>query len=285
MSKMNNVDIMAVCHDIDFLRKKIFGEISVLESGFYRKGSTDTHIMNILRGDIKKFTSLCEQAHDAFHSFDNANECLLLGHKYESLVKRCRFFGKDHMITESRMTHTFDEYDPDLDYNESGALLVQSMQDPEPKIRKVSPLFNSHNNIVYKAGGMYSGKNFAMGNTIEEAPIRLLHAGDMYSRAVRDFSFVIDAENGLYAIPFGYATYYRISDNPEDANASYDFGISNSDRTRNVIIIKATKPIKRNTEIVLWKDHDKFANVVDPSNFVNRSKRQILEPSENYKFV
>jgi len=76
----------------------------------------------------------------------------------------------------------------------------------------------------------------------------------------------VDYANRIYAIPFGYGTCYRNSKEfGVEGNAAYYFDDSNPKYP--LIIITATKKIKKGHEIVLTSTEEDFENEVRPGQF------------------
>ena len=122
---------------------------------------------------------------------------------------------------------------------------------------------NTNNKIVYKNGKMYAGQFFGKGDVIEECPIRLIHEEDLYSKTIRDFAFEIDRTKGLYAVPFGYASYYRNSkESGLEPNASYTFDLGTD-----FIQICADVNISKGDEIILMARDEDFGNEIKPGQF------------------
>ena len=124
---------------------------------------------------------------------------------------------------------------------------------------------NTDNKIMYKGGRMIAGQFFGKGDHIETCPIRLIYEKDLYSENIRDFAFTIDKGKGIYAIPFGYASFYRNSKSCNvEPNADYEYV---DDPNGSYINIFAINNIKKGHEIVLISDESDFANEVKPGQF------------------
>ena len=149
------------------------------------------------------------------------------------------------------------------------------------KIKKVLPwCSNSSNKIFYKDGRIFAGKRYSANDIIEEAPMRIIHVEDTYSRPIRDLTFEVDGENGIYAIPFGYAIYYRIDEN--SPKASYDFVYEPKTGT-GYVVIRALKPIMKGDEITIIKDSNKFSNkLYDRFTAANGLVQDV--PIKNFRF-
>jgi hypothetical protein len=190
------------------------------------------------------------------------NEALSLSKRTEAIVKEYKF--RNHIIKEG-FENPFDEVGDrtiDTRYEE----MVEIDPDKDMKISKVR-LWNNNtdNKIVYRNGRMYAGQFFGRGDVIERCPVRLMYEKDMYSENIRDFAFTIDKLKGIYAIPFGYASFYRNSKTSvSPANADYEYI---NDGNGSYIKIYAINNIKKNNEIVLKADGLEYANEIKPGQF------------------
>ena len=135
------------------------------------------------------------------------------------------------------------------------------------KIRKVrvwKPVDRS--NVVFHKGKVIAGKTFYPGDLIETCPVRLITGLEMYSEKIREFAFDVDPENGIYAIPFGLASYYRDSKGFNlKGNAGYEY--EQMKGCQPVIKIVATRMIRKGSEVVLESDADEFENEVKAGQF------------------
>ena len=112
---------------------------------------------------------------------------------------------------------------------------------------------------------MIAGQFFGKGDHIETCPVRLIYEKDLYSENIREFAFTIDKSKGIYAIPFGYASFYRDSKTCNlEPNADYEYV---DDPSGSYIKIYAINNIKKGNEIVLLSDESDFANEVKPGQF------------------
>ena len=154
------------------------------------------------------------------------------------------------------------------------------------KISKVR-LWNSNtdNKIMFKNGVMIAGQYFGRGDTIESCPIRILYEKDLYSENVRSFVFPIDQKRGLYAVPFGYATFYRNSlECKKEPNAEYEVVLTD-DIKDSYIKIKATKRIRKGDEIILSSDESDFVNEIKPGQFEYEEDGKKYVSTKNFKFL
>ena len=121
---------------------------------------------------------------------------------------------------------------------------------------------NVNGKILCKDGAMYAGINFIPGDIIEECPIKMLNASDMYSKNIRDISF--EVSDGVYALPYGYANCYKTTyDSGKIGNIDYDYKVGD-----NIIKFYAIKRIKPNEELVLLvEDGEEMENVIKNGQF------------------
>ena len=183
----------------------------------------------------------------------------------ESIVTESTY----HKLYESGFTNPFDD---DLSTEGMNAAAMEYDTDPEEKddelrIRRVR-MWNSDtkNKIMFVNGKMIAGQHFDKGDIIERCPCQLISAKSLYSEEVRKFAFTIDYARRIYAIPFGYGTCYRNSQEyGVDGNASYYFDSSNPQFP--CIVIVATKRIKKGHEIVLLSTDEDFENEIKPGQF------------------
>lgn len=138
--------------------------------------------------------------------------------------------------------------------------------------------------IIYKNGKIVAGKLFGVGDTIETCPIRLISNKDLYSNTIREFAFPIDVKNGIYAVPFGYASYYR-NEKTSSSAANADYEYDDSEPKFPCIHIKATSKIPKNCEIVLSSDSMEYGNELTPDHFHYSDKDSVMHSVKNFKFV
>lgn len=143
----------------------------------------------------------------------------------------------------------FDTYDPD-DQPITPAIGMK----PRVQVSSVRPYISKAKNIL-KNGGMYADRSYSAGDLLEEAPVRIIHIEDTYSRPIRDLSFEVDAEQGIYAIPMGYASYYR--NDEYSPNATYSF-VYNPENGNGHIMIRANKHISKGDEITVTRSQKCF---------------------------
>lgn len=175
----------------------------------------------------------------------------------------------------------FSDDDTDIKYNKSFHI------SPKEKGVRISKVKLWDNNTVDKVffdkGKMKSGKFFGKGDTIEVCPVRLIQDSDLYSRNIRDIAFAIDTEKRIYAIPFGYASYYRNSiDSGCKHNADYELIPDESPTIR----IYATENIKKGSEIILFSDECDFQNEIgrDTFDYMDDDGNNYVA-TKNYKII
>lgn len=161
----------------------------------------------------------------------------------------------------------YNPFDDGFDEQEVVPLVKQqeTPDDGEIKIGKVRLWSERPNNVSFKDGRMFAGTFFAKGDTVEVCPVRILANDDLYSRNVRDFAFLVDEDNHTYAIPFGYASFYR---NSKECNVNPNLNYEYVNSKENPCIrIFATKNIRKGHEMVLFAEESDFENEINPSQF------------------
>ena len=206
------------------------------------------------------------------------NESNSMYQRLESLIKEYSY--RISHLNEG-FENPFDEVDDHTKVNRYDDKVVVD-PNKDLKINQIK-MWNSNtpNKIMYRNGRIEAGQFFGKGDTIEECPVRIIYEKDMYSENIRDFAFTIDKARGIYAIPFGYASFYRnsISSNAEP-NAEYEYV---PERNGGYIRIYATRNIRKGHEIVLYADKTDFDNEIKPGQF-DYSQREI-EPYYSVKNV
>lgn len=190
------------------------------------------------------------------------NEAASLSKQTEMIINEYNF--RKNAVKEG-FYNPFDEVD-DNDIDTRYEEIVDIDPDKDMKISKVR-LWNNNtdNKIIYKGGRMIAGQFFGKGDHIETCPVRLIYEKDLYSENIREFAFTIDKSKGIYAIPFGYASFYRDSKTCNiEPNADYEYV---DDPSGSYINIYAINNIKKGHEIVLISDESDFANEVKPGQF------------------
>ena len=216
--------------------------------------SLDT-LMNL----VEAYSVTAKYTHDA----EAINEADSFYKKLKSLVSEAKLRNK--CINEG-FYNPFDNIDDDDNINTRYDEVVDVNPDTDMKILNVK-LWNNNTNdkIVFKNGRVFAGKFFGQGDVIEVCPVRLIYDKDMYSETIREFAFTIDKSKGIYAIPFGYASFYSNSkESTKDSNADYEYV---NDMNGSYIKIFATRNIRKGSEIVLASDESDFANEIKPGQF------------------
>ena len=236
--------IMESLHDIDHDR-------------YYHNRISSKSLDKVLNlAEAYSIMSKCEQDAEAI------NESSSLYHKIRSLVKEYDF-RKRHK--NEAFENPFDEIGDTTINTRYEEMADYDFDEKDFNIGRVR-LWNNNtdNKIMFKGGKMIAGQFFGINDTIEECPVRILYEKDMYSENIREFAFTIDAPRGIYAIPFGYASYYRNSlDCNIEPNADYEY----VDGETPIIRIFATRNIKRGHEIVLYAEDSDFGNEIKPGQF------------------
>lgn len=241
---------------------------------YYRDGILETlqdidhdryYKLNISKESIVRLLNLTEAYSITANSLSDSeaiNEALSLSKKTEVIIKEYNF--RKNCVKEG-FYNPFDEVD-----DHSIDTRYEEVVDIDPsKDMKISNIRlwnnNTDNKIMYKGGRMIAGQFFGKGDHIETCPIRLIYEKDLYSENIRDFAFTIDKGKGIYAIPFGYASFYRNSKSCNvEPNADYEYV---DDPNGSYIKIFAINNIKKGNEIVLVADDSDFANEIKPGQF------------------
>ena len=241
---------------------------------YYREGILETlqdinhdryYKSTISKASITRLLNLAEAYYinaNISSDYDTINEAASFSKQTEMIIKEYNF--RKNAVKEG-FYNPFDDVDDhsiDTRYEE----IVDIDPDNDMKISKVR-LWNNNtdNKIIYKGGRMIAGQFFGKGDYIETCPVRLIYEKDLYSENIREFAFTIDKSKGIYAIPFGYASFYRDSKTCNlEPNADYEYV---DDPSGSYIKIYAINNIKKGNEIVLLSDESDFANEVKPGQF------------------
>ena len=241
---------------------------------YYREGILETlqdidhdryYKLNISKESIVRLLNLTEAYSITANSLIDSeaiNEALSMSKKTEEIIKEYNF--RKNCVKEG-FYNPFDDVD-----DHSIDTRYEEVVDIDPRNdMKISNIRlwnnNTDNKIMYKGGRMIAGQFFGKGDHIETCPIRLIYEKDLYSENIRDFAFTIDKGKGIYAIPFGYASFYRNSKSCNvEPNADYEYV---DDPNGSYINIFAINNIKKGNEIVLVADDSDFANEIKPGQF------------------
>lgn len=243
-------------NQLKYYRDSIFESLSKIESIRYRFGLIKSSDINKLFNLTEAYAVLCKTNNLSMQEADmfmRISERISSEYRYRNLVLNEGF------------ENPFDDYDSTDDIKIRYDELCDSEPNDAVKIGGIR-LWNDNTNgkIVYDNGRITAGKFFAVNDTIESCPVRLITTSDLYSRSVRDFAFGIDPDHGIYAIPFGYASFYRSNlDCNLEPNADYEY----VDGPNKTIRIYATRPIRKGNEIVLQADREMFDNEFNDSQF------------------
>ena len=202
--------------------------------------------------------------------------------KYMSIVEKLVIEKK--LFNNKLYEGFYNPFDDDIEPIQTIKRYKASPVDRGVKISRVKLWDNNTTEKIYfENGKMFAGKFFGKGDTIEICPVRLIHDEDLYSKNIRDISFTIDSEKRIYAIPFGYASYYRNSkETTLSPNADYEL-IPNEHPT---IRIYATSNIKKGQEIVLVAEDEDFQNEIKPGQFeYHNGGEEPYHVVKNYKII
>lgn len=239
INSLYGVDAAVNGRCVDISLEKVLESFAVVEKSLYETGTCD-------KSDLEKASEIAESF---IGNSGRREENDLIENKFK-LLAECYNMSHSKPLNEW-MSRGFDTYD-----DEPGEVSVLPETPGRVAIKKVLPwCSNSTNKIVFKDGRIFAGKRYSANDIVEEAPIRVIHVEDTYSRPIRDLTFEIDGRNGLYAIPFGYASYYRIDE--ASPKASYDF-VYEPDSGKGYVVIRALKPIMKGDEITIIKDRNRF---------------------------
>ena len=265
VEQLYDANVAANNRDMDVSIEKVLESFSVIEKSLYESGICQ-------KSDLKRASSITEAY---IEQNPGAEENFLIENKFRLLVE-CYVMTQENKPLNEWIQRGFDSFDDTP---------VTTPAAPEAPgrvvIKKVLPwCSNSTNKIEFKDGRIYAGKRYSANDIIEEAPIRVIQVEDTYSRPIRDLTFEVDGERGLYAIPFGYASYYRIDE--LSPKASYDF-VYEPKSGKGYVVIRALTPIMKGDEITIIKDRNRFSEQkYDRFRAANGLIREI--PVTNFRF-
>ena len=266
---------MVNSNNTTYYKERILESIQDLNLDRYYNKNMRKEAVSELLNLVEAYSIICNNSNDS----EAINEANSLFKYTESIVKEYKY--RNRLINEG-FENPFDEVgDNTINYRYEDK--VEDYGDDNiVKIGRIK-LWNDKvdNKIMFKGGKMIAGKFFGKGDTIEECPVRLIYEKDLYSENIREFAFEIDKAKGIYAIPFGYASFYRNSKNCNtEPNAQYEY-IENG--SESIIRIYAIRNIRRGHEIVLEVEESDFQNEIKPGMF-DYSKQEI-EPYYSVKNV
>lgn len=237
-----DVDTAAKNRGIDVLRESVVQILDFIGKSLYETKTCE-------KSDLDKAAGLIE---------NYVNDCAATGNI--DLITEAGVFEQNFILLADAYTYMkqplnewlvkgFDTYNPD-DQPITPAIGMK----PRVQVSAVRPYITKAKNVL-RNGSMYADKNYSAGDLLEEAPVRIIHIEDTYSRPIRDLSFEVDAEQGIYAIPMGYASYYR--NDEYSPNATYSF-MYNPESGSGHIMIRANKHINKGDEITVVKSQKCF---------------------------
>lgn len=269
---LNNksVDIADNNRDIDILRESIIDLLDSIGKSLYESKTCNKSDLEKAAGMVENYTILSHK----LSNLELINEASAFEENFVLLAETYDY-SKTH-LNEWLNSKGFDTFDDS--YTDDRAVVTMK---PRVKVVSVSHYNNNpRNKTMFKNGSMYAATRYSAGDIIEEAPVSFIHIEDTYSRPIRDLSFEVDAEQGLYAIPMGYASYYR--NDEHNANATYSF-MYNPEKGNGNIIIRASKPIAKDEEITVSKSQKCLR---DPSYDRFHQRANIMQevPVTNFRF-
>lgn len=263
-----NTDIAAKGRDIGNLRESVMNMLDSIGKSLYESKICDKSDLEKAAGMLENYIKTCDEIGNA----ELINEAQSFELNF-MLLADTYSFSKQHL--NEWINIGFDTFD-DNDISDNSV----SMK-PVVQIKKVLPYNNNpRNKTFFRNGSMYAATRYSAGDIIEEAPVNFIHIEDTYSRPIRDLSFEVDVEKGLYAIPMGYASYYR--NDEHNPNATYSF-MYNPEAGNGHILIRASKPIAKNEEITVTKSQNCMRNP-NYDRFRTRATSMQEIPVTNFRF-
>lgn len=260
-------DTAAENRGIGVLRESVIDMLTSIGKSLYETKTCE-------KTDLDKALSLLEEY---------TEKCVKIGNT--DLIKEANVFG-DHFALladvysymkrplNEWLVRGFDTYEPG---DQPIAPTIGTR--PPVRVTDVRPYISKAKNVL-KNGSMYADRNYSAGDLLEEAPVRIIHIEDTYSRPIRDLSFEVDAEQGIYAIPMGYASYYR--NDEYSPNATYSF-MYNPENGSGHIMIRASKPIAKGDEITVVRSQKCFREP-NYDRFKSRASSMTEVPVSNFRF-
>lgn len=265
VEQLYDANVAANNRGMDVSMEKVLESFSVIEKSLYESGICQ-------KSDLEQASSIVESY---IEENPGSKENYLLEKKFVLLIE-CYIMTQKNKSLNEWIQKGFDSFD-----DTPSEIPVSSEIPGRVTIKKILPwCSNSTNKIVFKDGHIYAGKRYSANDIIEEAPIRVIHVEDTYSRPIRELVFEIDGEKGLYAIPFGYASYYRIDN--FSPKASYDF-VYEPKSGKGYVVIRALTPIMKGEEITIVKDKNRFGEQkYDRFHAINGLIKEV--PVTNFRF-
>ena len=251
---------MDIKNQIQYIGESILEKFQYANSVRRKGGKFSNSSLSDLIDLVESFSSLAKSSKD--------DRIIEEAESYEYAVEKLISENACHKIFEAGFFNPFDDDESAEGMNDvSNDYDKDSDDDQEVSIRRVR-LWNSdtNNKIMYINGRMIAGQHFDRGDIIERCPCRFIKGSDLYSNEIRKIAFPIDITRRIHAIPFGYGIYYRNSKQfGLEGNATYTFDASNPNYP--MILIVATKRIRKGHEIVLESTDEDFENEIKPGQF------------------
>ena len=243
-------------NNIDNLRDNILESFQDIDYDIYVENKIDDDKLKRVYALVRSFIV------ESYENNDLSDEAMKYMSIIEMYVNEKKLFSKQ--LYEG-FYNPFDDTDDNIQMKPVKRFNV-SPKDQSVRIKNVK----LHNNdvdgkICYNNGKMLAGKTFVKGDIIEKCPCELVSLMSLFSPDMRSIVFTVDEKKNIYAIPFGYAKYYRNSkEYMLQPNAKYEFDDRNPEPT---IVISATRRIDKGSEIVLYSDETDFENEMKIDQF------------------
>ncbi len=257
---------------IKLLRNQILDDIQYIETSRFNNYKIDESLISAVSSKIDRLSNLS----------NNLNESITLNSVLDTILTYYSSNNHIKSINEYGFINPFSSTDNTSKSETSILFQKNSMDNKDSNNYNIVSLKlwnpDSLDKTYYKNGSIYAGKHFSKGDIVEICPTRYVSGQDLYSRSIRNISFVIEKEQNIYAIPFGKAIFYKNSvETGFPGNVDYEFReVLNDSRIDGYIIIKATRNIRKNTELILKSDEHDFINVpVDDDFEYIRPRREI----------
>jgi hypothetical protein len=264
---------IAIKSKIKLLRNQILDDIQYIENSRFNNYKINESLISAVISKIDKLSNLS----------NNLTEGRVLNSVLNTILTYYSSNKDIEHINEYGFINPFNSTDNVSKHKTSILLQKNSIDDKEPNNYNIISLKlwnpDSLDKTYYKNGSIYAGKHFSKGDIVEICPTRYVSGRDLYSKSIRNISFVIEKEQNIYAIPFGKAVFYKNSvETRFPGNVDYEFReVLNDSCIDGYIIIKAVQNIRKNTELILKSDEHDFINVpVDTDFEYIRPRREII---------
>lgn len=256
---------------LTYLNNKIRGLLENIQAGN----------VPLTRRNLNALSSMMERYISAVESCaDIHNE------EIDSYVKDSVLFEQDFSTlakAASRLNEGF--YNPFDDDDENLDLKSLESKDHAPKIN-IKGLYTwdpkKKQKIKYEGGKVIACTTFLPNDTIEEAPVKNVSKGDMYSRFIRDNAICIDKERNMYVVPFGYVPFYNTTDDiRETPNARVIVKFNDDNSVSNAEVV-ATAEIKPGREIIIDAG-DRAENVFVPGDYDYKHEPEPVYSFKNFR--